>query len=148
MFVVPYLPQPQCLNSITNIQDGVHLESELFVLQFLRQHFTYERTISRVFPITWPSRSSNCNSCYFWLWGHYGENPVFREPLVILADLKLGTIFHVRNTLIDQLRPASEQVVHRLQNLHLPEVNHIEQHSLRRYDPYHMNVRCIQIKCV
>lgn len=130
-FVVPHLQQRQCLDTITFMQDGAPPHIGLPVQQFLRQHFTNDRIISRAFPTTWPSRSPDLNPCDFWLWGHL-KNLVYRERLVTLADLKESISLHVRSISDDQLRSAVEQAVHRLHILHLQEGNHIEQHSLHR----------------
>ncbi|GFV32773.1 uncharacterized protein TNCV_3312541 [Trichonephila clavipes] len=130
-FVAPQMLQHQCLDSITFMQDGVPQHIGLCVQQFLRQHFTNDRVISRAFPTAWPPRSPDLNPCDFWLWG-YLKNLVYRGRLIILADLKDSITLHVRSISVDQLRSAVEQTLHRLQILHLEEGNHIEQHSLHR----------------
>ena len=130
-FVIPKIQQRQCLDSITFMQDGAPPHIGLRVQQFLRQHFTNDRLISRAFPTTWPPRSPDLTPCDFWLWG-YLKNLVYRGSLVTLADLKDSITLHVRNISNDQLRSAVEHAVHRLQILQLEEGNHIEQLSLHR----------------
>ncbi|GFU72870.1 uncharacterized protein TNCV_4909991 [Trichonephila clavipes] len=130
-FVAPQMLQHQCLDSITFMQDGAPPHIGLCVQQFLRQHFTNDRVISRAFPTAWPPRSPDLNPCDFWLWG-YLKNLVYRGCLITLADLKDSITLHVRSISVDQLRSAVEQTLHRLQILHLEEGNHIEQHSLHR----------------
>ncbi|GFS48266.1 uncharacterized protein TNCV_2296531 [Trichonephila clavipes] len=130
-FVAPQMLQHQCLDSITFMQDGAPPHIGLCVQQFLRQHFTNGRVISRAFPTAWPPRSPDLNPCVFWLWG-YLKNLVYRGRLITLADLKDSITLHVRSISVDQLRSAVEQTLHRLQILHLEEGNHIKQHSLHR----------------
>ncbi|GFV43151.1 uncharacterized protein TNCV_1573971 [Trichonephila clavipes] len=130
-FVAPQMLQHQCLDSITFMQDGAPPRMGLCVQQFLRQHFTNDRVISRAFPTAWRHRSLDLNPCDFWLWG-YLKNLVYRGRLITLADLKDSITLHVRSISVDQLRSAVEQTLHRLQILHLEEGNHIEQHSLHR----------------
>ena len=113
------------------MQDRVPPHIGLCVQQFLRQHFTNDRVISRAFRTIWPPRSPDLNPCDFWLWG-YLKNLVYRGSLVTLGDLKDSITLHVRNISNDQLRSAVEQAVHRLQILQLEEGNHIEQLSLHR----------------
>ncbi|GFV37059.1 uncharacterized protein TNCV_2382061 [Trichonephila clavipes] len=67
-FVASQMLQHQCLDSITFIQDGAPPHIGLYMQQFLWQHFTNDRVISRAFPIAWPPRSSDLNPCDFWLW--------------------------------------------------------------------------------
>ncbi|GFW84315.1 uncharacterized protein TNCV_1131841 [Trichonephila clavipes] len=143
-FEAPQMLQHQCLDSITFMQDGAPPHIGLCVQQFLRQHFTNDRVNSRAFPTAWPPRTPDLNPCDFWMWG-YLKNLVYRGRLITLADLKDSITLHVRSISVDQLRSAVEQTLHRLQILHLEEGNHIEQHSLHRYD---MNVWCDRIKCV
>ncbi|GFW61369.1 uncharacterized protein TNCV_4136871 [Trichonephila clavipes] len=52
-FVAPQMLQHQCLDSITFMQDGAPPHIVLCVQQFLRQHFTNDRVISRAFPTAW-----------------------------------------------------------------------------------------------
>ncbi|GFU26599.1 uncharacterized protein TNCV_1837271 [Trichonephila clavipes] len=130
-FVAPQMLQHQCLDSITFMQDGAPPHIGLCFQQFLRQHFTNDRVISRAFPTAWPPRSPDLNPCDFWLWG-YLRNLVYRGRLITLADLKDSITPHVRSISVDQSRSAVEQTIHRLQILHLEEGNHIEQHSLHR----------------
>ncbi|GFU32491.1 uncharacterized protein TNCV_4890101 [Trichonephila clavipes] len=130
-FVAPQMLQHQCLDSITFMQDGAPPHNGLCVQQFLRQHFTKDRVISRAFPTAWPPRSPDLNPCDFCLWG-YLKYLVYRGRLITLADLKDSITLHVRSISVDQLRSAVEQTLHRLQILHLEEGNHIEQHSLHR----------------
>ncbi|GFX12557.1 uncharacterized protein TNCV_3156781 [Trichonephila clavipes] len=49
-FVAPERLQHQCLDSINFMQDGAPPHIGLCVQQFLRQHFTNDRVISRAFP--------------------------------------------------------------------------------------------------
>ncbi|GFW84945.1 uncharacterized protein TNCV_682331 [Trichonephila clavipes] len=130
-FVAPQMLQHQCLDSITFMQDGAPPHIGLCVQQFLRQHVSNDRVISRAFPTAWPPRSPDLNPCDFWLWG-YLKNLVYRGRLITLADLKDSITLHLRSISVDQLRSAFEQTLHRLQILHLEEGNHIEQHSLHR----------------
>ncbi|GFW74902.1 uncharacterized protein TNCV_2677701 [Trichonephila clavipes] len=130
-FVAPQMLQHQCLDSITFMQDGAPPHNGLCEQQFLRQHFTNDRVISRAFPTAWPPRSPDLNPCDFWLWG-YLKYLVYRGRLITLADLKDSITLHARSISVDQLRSAVEQTLHRLQILHLEEGNHIEQHSLHR----------------
>ncbi|GFU40802.1 uncharacterized protein TNCV_2466321 [Trichonephila clavipes] len=130
-FVAPQMLQHQCLDTITFMQDEAPPHIGLCVQQFLRQHFTNDRVISRAFPTAWPPRSPDLNPCDFWLWG-YIKNLVHRGRLITLEDLKDSITLHVRSISVDQLRSAVQQTLHKLQILHLEEGNHIEQHSLHR----------------
>ncbi|GFV38715.1 uncharacterized protein TNCV_4420831 [Trichonephila clavipes] len=62
-FVAPQMLQHQCLDSITFMQDGAPPHIGLCVQQFLWQHFTNDRVISRAFPTAWPPRSPDLNPC-------------------------------------------------------------------------------------
>ena len=75
-FVIPQIQQHQCLDSITFMQDGAPPHIGLCVQQFLRQHFTNDRVISRAFPTIWPPRSPDLYPYDFWLWG-YLKNLVY-----------------------------------------------------------------------
>lgn len=70
------------------MQDEVHLHIALCVQQCLLLHFTNDRVISRVFPITWPSYSPELNRCDFRLRVHFKRSDL--GYLVTLADLKEG----------------------------------------------------------
>ncbi|GFS52243.1 uncharacterized protein TNCV_4849791 [Trichonephila clavipes] len=48
------------------------------VQQFLWQHFTNDRVISRAFPTAWPPRSLDLNPCDFWLWRYLKKSCLSR----------------------------------------------------------------------
>ncbi|GBL93000.1 hypothetical protein AVEN_54638-1 [Araneus ventricosus] len=77
------------------MQDGAPPHIGLCVQQFLLQHFTNDRVISRAFPSTWPSRSPVLNPCDFWLWENL-KSLVYRGRLVTLADLKESITLHAK----------------------------------------------------
>ena len=107
------------------MQDEVPPRIGLCVQQFLRQHFTNNRVISRAFPTIWPPRSLDLNPCDFCIWG-YLKDLVYRGSLIALGDEKDSITLNERSISNDQLRSAVEQAVHRLQILHFEEGNHIE----------------------
>lgn len=73
-FVVPQLQQRQCLTEMVFMQDGAPSHSGRAVQQFLRQHFTDDRVISRYFHMAWLPRSPDLTQCDFWLWGYLKFN--------------------------------------------------------------------------
>ncbi|GBL83841.1 hypothetical protein AVEN_132714-1 [Araneus ventricosus] len=86
------------------------------VKQFLRQHFTDARVISRHFPTAWPPRSPDSTTCDFWLWGFLRDN-IYRKRPASLPDLKDSIRRHVRDIPADSLRSAVENMVLRLEHI-------------------------------
>ncbi|GFU34078.1 putative DD41D transposase [Trichonephila clavipes] len=79
-FVAPQMLQHLSLDSITFMQDGAPPHIGLCVQQFLRQHFTNDRVISRAFPTAWPLRSPDLNP--------YGDR--FKSCQVIYSQFGLA----------------------------------------------------------
>ena len=79
------------------------------VEQLLKRHFGNARIISRHFPTTWLSRSSDLNPGDSWLWGYL--KVVFSTPTAHLAELQAIIEHQILNETQEALQSIVERAV-------------------------------------
>ncbi|GBM29951.1 hypothetical protein AVEN_167431-1 [Araneus ventricosus] len=117
-------------------QDGAPSHIATPVMQLLNLHFGNGRIISRHLPKAWPPRSSDLNSCDFWLWG-YLKDVVYGDPIANvrpIPELRNRITEHIHNITTETLRSVVEHAVLRFQLIGENDDQHIE-HFLSKSKP-------------
>ena len=115
------------------------------VQRLIREPFTDERIISRIFPNHWPARSPDLTPCDFWLWG-YLKDRVYQGHVRSLVDLKTSIQRHATQISRELLRATIDHAILRLQHEVEASGTHIENILLRadnkvNITPYHLLYR-------